>query len=97
MVQAIAEHFGVVPSIVVLTDHVVVGPHFDPLLDAALEARDAALAAAERSRVATEAAAVAARDAGVSLRDTAHLLGVSHSRIQQILDAADASNDDKEQ
>lgn len=88
MVDAIAEHFDVVPAIVVLSDNVILGPDVDQLVAAAVEARDVALAASEQNRVATAAAAIAARDRGVSLRDTAHLLGLSHSRIQQILDTA---------
>lgn len=97
VVAAIADHYDVVPSIVVLADRITIGPEVDSLVAEAQSARETALAAAEASRAASKAAAVAARDHGVSLRDTAHLLGLSHSRIQQILDNADDRQSTKEQ
>jgi predicted transcriptional regulator len=54
----------------------------------AKRARIRADLAEDRSREANTAAAHALTDAGYSRRDAATLLGISHQRVQQLLDGS---------
>ena len=56
-------------------------------LAAARAARNSALEAAAASQTATAKAVVDLTHQGLSLRDCGYLLGLSHGRVRQILDA----------
>jgi predicted transcriptional regulator len=55
------------------------------------QARDAVTAAENAARETQQAAATVLRNAGAPLRDIAAALGVSHQRVHQILEEADAT------
>ena len=86
-VEAIAGHYGVSPSLVLLADDVVLDTAVREAVQASLDARDAALAAQETNARRQREAALALAGAGLSMRDSAYLLGLSHSRVQQLLGA----------
>ena len=90
-VEAIAGHYGVATSLVMLDDDVTLDERVRDAVQAALESRDAVLAAQETNARLLRAAALALAEAGLSMRDSAYLLGLSHSRVQQLLGAARSS------
>jgi len=74
-------------GVIVINDEVELDKRTLQALDDARATRIAALEATEQSRTATNLAIRALHSEGVSLRDAAYLLGISHSRVQQILEA----------
>lgn len=87
-VEAIAGHYGVAPSLVMLDDDVVLDTAARDAVQAALDARDIALTAQETHARRQQEAALALAESGLSMRDSAYLLGLSHSRVQQLLGTA---------
>lgn len=80
--SAIFEHGHLDPEII---DHVDLPESSREAVEAAAEARRVAAEAAERSAELTSQAARSLVTSGLSLRDVATVLGLSHTRVQQLL------------
>lgn len=87
IVEELAKATRTLPGRIVLRDEVAISEHSQRLLAGARDARAAALRAAHESNEATAMAARALEAEGLSLRDTAYLLGISHTRVHQLLGA----------
>lgn len=85
LVAELAARAGTYPGNVEVVDDVDLPARAGRLLAAARSARREALAAAATAQEATATAAQALVGDGLSLRDTAYLLGISHSRVQQLV------------
>jgi hypothetical protein len=83
---AIATKIGIYPGDVVIRDDIELADRAEHRLSVAREARNALIAAGNASREATSAAVAALLKEDLSMRDCAYLLGISHSRVQQIIE-----------
>ena len=87
LVGQLSRQLGVRAGEIAVTDEVALSTPTKKALAAARAARNSALEAAVQSQVATAAAVQALTDQGLSLRDCGYLLGISHGRVRQILEA----------
>ena len=62
-------------------------PNVREVASRAVRARDAAQRAGEKAQAEVAEAARALTDLGISRRDAGELLGLSHQRVQQLVDA----------
>ena len=83
--SALAKHLGTHADHIPIDDDIDLGGAARKALRVARAARSKALEANAASNAATRRAARDLVDDGLSYRDAAHLLGLSHSRIQQLL------------
>lgn len=89
---AIFEHGHLDPEIV---DHIDLPRGSREAVAAAAEARRVAADAAERSAELTSQAARSLVASGLSLRDVATVLGLSHTRVQQLLRSGSRLDDER--
>jgi hypothetical protein len=82
--ERLAKHLSRYRGQVVIEDDIDIGTDASRTLARARRARAKALEAAAASQTATKEAAERLVESGLSYRDTAYLLGLSHSRIQQL-------------
>lgn len=85
IVALLAETLAVYPGKVGLDDVIGVSDDARKAVAAARQAKDAALRATAESAVATVRAAERLDAEHLSLRDIAYVLGISHSRVHQVL------------
>jgi predicted RNase H-like HicB family nuclease len=88
--EALSKRLSTYRGNVVITDDIDLPKPTTRALTAAREARARALEAAALSQSATRKAAERLVEAGLSYRDAAYLLGLSHSRIQQLVEDGEA-------
>lgn len=84
----LSRQLGQYPGSITIRDEIALGPAAEKTLAAARAARNTALEAAAASQAATASAVVELTEQGLSLRDCGYLLGLSHGRVRQILEAA---------
>ena len=89
LIDQLSRQLGEYPGAIAVEDLVVLPTAAEKALAAARAARNSALEAAAASQAATATAVVELTEQGLSLRDCGYLLGLSHGRVRQILDAAD--------
>lgn len=83
--EALSRSLRTFPSDVAIHDEVQISKQSQLAVEGSKAARNAALKAEAESAAATLSAARRLHADGLSLRDIAYLLGVSHSRVHQIL------------
>ena len=88
VVQQLAAHLGVYAGSVTVDDDVELPSPAAKALARARAARNDALEAAAKSQAATADAVRALTAQRLSLRDCGYLLGLSHGRVRQILEAS---------
>lgn len=88
LVDQISRHLGVYPGSITIADEIELPTRAEKSLAAARAARNSALEAAANSQAATAAAVRELTRQGLSLRDCGYLLGLSHGRVRQILEAS---------
>lgn len=76
---------------IVIDDSIDIAASATKAVQIARAAKDRALKAAAESSTATAAAARQLEREGLSLRDIAYVLGISHSRVHQVLGHADTT------
>jgi len=91
VVDQLSRKLRVYPGNITVRDSADLPASTEKALTVARAARNAALEAAAVSQVATAAAVLELTEQGLSLRDCGYLLGLSHGRVRQILEAADGS------
>ena len=89
--EALSKDLGTYRGNVVITDEIDLGTTASRALSRARIARKQALEATAASQAATRKAAERLVASGLSYRDAAYLLGLSHSRIQQLVEATEAT------
>ena len=87
LVDQLSRHLGVPPGHMAVIDDVHLAAPAGKALTKARAARNAALEWAAKSNVATTSAVHELTAQGLSLRDCGYLLGLSHGRVSQILEA----------
>ena len=87
LVDQLSRHLGVYPGAISVEDVVELPTTSEKALAGARAARNSALEAAAASQAATAAAVLELTAQGLSLRDCGYLLGLSHGRVRQILEA----------
>ena len=90
VVDQLARRLGTYPGSITVDDDIELPTASEKVLARARAARNSALEAAAASQAATAAAVVELKAEGLSLRDCGYLLGLSHGRVRQILEAAEA-------
>ena len=84
--EALSKRLGIYRGDIAITDDIDLAKPASRALDEARDARAQSLEAAAASLSATKNAAERLVGAGLSYRDAAYLLGLSHSRIQQLVE-----------
>ena len=92
VVDQLSRKLRVYPGNITVKDSADLPASTEKALATARAARNAALEAAAVSQVATAAAVVELNEQGLSLRDCGYLVGLSHGRVRQILEATESGN-----